>query len=107
MKKAFLFLAVFIALSATAQKKPAVKGADSSIARIAAVNQPTINTPLLSFQDIQALRDSGMSNVPYKFAPLLDQINNWLTNRIQLRANEYIEAQRKKASDSTTVNKKP
>jgi hypothetical protein len=106
MKKALLFAALFIAISVSAQKKtpPPVKKESgyqkpfSDTAHLVkdSVIQPTIYTPLLSFSDIQTLHDSVLKDVPYKFAPILDEINQWLSGRIQQKAAEYINNQKKK-----------
>lgn len=95
MKKLLFVSFLFISASAFAQSKPVAKK-DSVFAKKDSVIQPTAFTPLLSYYDIKFLQDSVLQNAPYKYAPVLDQVIQWLTTRVQQKASEYIAAQKKK-----------
>ncbi len=102
MKILFTLLLLLVAATVSAQKSAPPKDSTKPAVRVTAAThkdsiiQPTVNTPLLSYGDLQYLRDSALQNMPYKYAPIIDQILEWLTQRIRLRANEYIQAQTKK-----------
>lgn len=94
MKKVLTLLALLISLGAFAQKKDTTNKKPDSLKET--IIQPNNETPLLNYDDVIFLRDSVLANVPYKFAPILDQVFQYLQQRIQARAQEYMTKQAKK-----------
>lgn len=99
MKKVLTLLALLISLGAFAQKKDTTNKKPDSLkaAGASGIIQPNNETPLLNYDDVIFLRDSVLANVPYKFAPILDQVFQYLQQRIQARAQEYMTKQAKKS----------
>lgn len=97
-KNLFILSLLLPSLGAAAQTKPA----KDTVKPVPA----TISTPLLTYQDIQALNDSLLSTFPYKYAPVIDPVVNWLNRRFQQRAAEYLDRQTAKKEHHEPEKKK-
>lgn len=97
MKHILFFLLLAATVPALAQTKK-----DSAVAKDTAAITANESTPLLTYKDILYLHDSALQNVPYKYAPIIDNIMQFLTQTIQMRANEYNQVHAKKTLAPTT-----